>query len=348
MRAVGIPVRIVNGITLKKPYDVNRRGGVLTFRMGQGRHAWIEVWFPDLGWVPFDPHQSALFVANRFVKIEVGIDNSETVQDGRLRWTRIRGSRANLRASETINADFPADSVALTGTAEKYGPRNLLLCPPVVSDFRQIVMQEAAPLYVVGGGESGKMSFSEPLTVGNLDLPANIDFAAPPAPVIVGNGGRCEQRRTFYVETAEYVTSKRMQFVQAAVVGRPLKLESVGVALHRFGGSGSLWIDLYEDREGLPGAVIAASEVIDAATLSLVPGYRWQDFSFSTEEVLLMPGLYWIGLGYTGDSIINWFYSYGKPVGPLDGTRYRYAYGGDWSGALSYEFNYRVRGKTVP
>jgi transglutaminase-like putative cysteine protease len=46
MRAVGIPARIVNGVTLKKPFDVNVSGQILTLNMAEGRHSWIEVYFP--------------------------------------------------------------------------------------------------------------------------------------------------------------------------------------------------------------------------------------------------------------------------------------------------------------
>ncbi|MDP2725399.1 MAG: transglutaminase-like domain-containing protein, partial [Syntrophales bacterium] len=49
LRALDIPVRIVNGVTLNQPFDVTWQKGVLTFKMGQGRHSWIEVWFPDQG-----------------------------------------------------------------------------------------------------------------------------------------------------------------------------------------------------------------------------------------------------------------------------------------------------------
>ncbi len=65
LRAAGIPTRIVNGVTLDKAYHVARKEGPLTFKMAQGRHSWIEIWFPDLGWVPFDPQQTELFVSNR-------------------------------------------------------------------------------------------------------------------------------------------------------------------------------------------------------------------------------------------------------------------------------------------
>jgi hypothetical protein len=44
---------------------------------------------------------------------------------------------------------------------------------------------------------------------------------------------------------------------------------------------------------------------------------------------------------------VNWFYTYGKPVGPVDGTRYKGVFQEDWSGALNYEFNYRLVGITA-
>ena len=48
MRAAGIPTRIVNGVTLKRPFDINMGSQLLTLNMAQGRHSWIEVYFPDL------------------------------------------------------------------------------------------------------------------------------------------------------------------------------------------------------------------------------------------------------------------------------------------------------------
>ncbi len=51
LRAVGIPARIVNGITLKEAYQVETNQGTFSFRMAQGRHSWIEVYLPDIGWL---------------------------------------------------------------------------------------------------------------------------------------------------------------------------------------------------------------------------------------------------------------------------------------------------------
>jgi hypothetical protein len=149
------------------------------------------------------------------------------------------------------------------------------------------------------------------------------------------------------VETAEYVTTKRTQYAQVFVLAKPLKLENIGVALHKFGGDGQLWIDVCRDDNGKPGDVIATSNLVDLDSLSDKPGYRWTDFSFSGNKPLMAPGSYWIALGFTGSPIVNWFYTYGKPVGPADGTRYKDIFDKDWSGALNYEFNYRVAGVFV-
>ena len=115
MRAVGIPVRIVNGVTLNQPFNVSREGGVLTFKMGQGRHSWIEVWFEDLGWVPFDAQQTELFVSNRYVRVEIGIDNNETINDGLLRWSQVSGSEGKPSLQESISADFARCHDSLPG-----------------------------------------------------------------------------------------------------------------------------------------------------------------------------------------------------------------------------------------
>jgi transglutaminase-like putative cysteine protease len=49
MRSLGIPTRVAVGFT---PGVDDARGAVV---FGKNAHAWPEVWFDDLGWVPFEP-----------------------------------------------------------------------------------------------------------------------------------------------------------------------------------------------------------------------------------------------------------------------------------------------------
>ena len=347
MRAVSIPVRIVNGVTLNQPFNVSRKSGVLTFKMGQGRHSWIEVWFTDLGWVPFDPQQTELFVSNRYIRIEIGIDNNETINDGLLRWSQISGSKGKPRLQESISADFDSDQVKLSGSRQEYGPRNLLLVPPVQATFTEIKVEPPPPPPVITEPERRKLRFRVPFLFGNLEFPENVDFAFPRGPASTVGTDSYQMTRNFVVETAEYVTTKLIQYAQIFELRKPVKLEKIGLALHNFGGEGQLWLELRQDNNMKPGEQIATSDFINLNQLSLKPGYRWVDFDFSREKPELMPGNFWIALGFTGSPIVNWFYTYGKPVGPVEGTRYKGVYQADWSNALSYEFNYRVIGLTV-
>jgi hypothetical protein len=188
MRAVGIPVRIVNGVTLNQPFNVSRQGGVLTFKMGQGRHSWIEVWFEDLGWVPFDAQQTELFVSNRYVRVEIGIDNKETINDGLLRWSQVSGSEGKPSLQESISADFASDLVKITGTPQQYGPKNLLLVPPVEATFKEIIVPPPPPPQVIPEKDRDKLRFLVPFLYGNLEFPENVDFAFSPWPGKYGWG----------------------------------------------------------------------------------------------------------------------------------------------------------------
>lgn len=343
LRAAGIPTRIVNGVTLNKAYHVSRDEGPLTFKMAQGRHSWVEIWFPDLGWVPFDPQQTELFVSNRYIRVEIGVDNNETINDGLLRWTKTKGSQARLKMQEAINAAFDDDRIDLHGRRQEYGPKGLLLCPQVNSDFKTVQLAKKADLPQFSDQQLKGLHFRLPYIFGNLSFPINVDFAFPGEST--GPGKKQQITRSFLVESAEYVTGRATQYAQVFLLNKPILLEKISLALHNFGGDGMLWINLMEDRDGKPGKQIDASDLVELSTLSMRPGYRWVDFNFNKQPTLLKPGYYWIALGFSGGPIVNWFYTYGKPVGPVEGTRYKGVFDEQWSGALSYEFNYRVMGK---
>jgi transglutaminase-like putative cysteine protease len=384
LRSVGVPVRIVNGVTMNKPFDVTWVKGTLTFKMGQGRHSWVEVWFPDLGWVPYDPQNMQFFISNRFVRIEVGVDNNETKNDGLVRWAQSPGARTKPTLQETIDAKFLSDATKVSAQRQSFGPKNLLLGPNVLAQVaveqpspepepvpapKPPLPKPPAPLPLptpepappvpappppappAPKPEPTKppkpLHYNKPFVYGNLEFPENIDFAFPRETKDKGKG-TFEMSRNFLVETSEYVTTKATQYAQVVELSMPVKLQKVALALHNFGGDGELWVDIFKDADGQPGEPLGTTQMISIESISTRPGYRWETFKFKNhEEPVLKPGAYWIALGFSGQPIINWFYTYGKPVGPVYGTRYKGIFDQEWSGALNYEFNYRVEGLTV-
>jgi transglutaminase-like putative cysteine protease len=54
LRAVGVPTRIVTGLA---PVEYDPAAGGFVYR-GRDAHSWVEVYFPDYGWVPFEPTPS--------------------------------------------------------------------------------------------------------------------------------------------------------------------------------------------------------------------------------------------------------------------------------------------------
>jgi hypothetical protein len=346
MRAQKIPVRIVNGITLKEPYDIKTGDRRLTLNMAQGRHSWIEVYFADLGWVPFDPQQSELFVSNRFIRLETGLDNEETVNDGLVRWTRRKGSNELISFSEIIEADFDLDEVTIHGEKQNYGPANILLVPEVKASFMAEPKEPQVELPVFDPSTIKDLKFDIPYVFGNLEFPEGVNFAFNRTIVAGSDANSQTLEKNFLVETAEYVSGPT-DYAQIFVLSGPVLLDKIGLALHNFGGQGTLVVELREDDNMKPGRVAALSKPVNIRSLAGATGYHWVDFDFASQGLVLTPDRYWITLRFDGTPIINWFYSYGKPVGPAEGTQMKLKAESGWPHTLGYEFNYRIIGNTI-
>lgn len=346
LRAVNIPVRIVNGITLKKPYDVALGSGKLSLNMAEGRHSWIEVYFPEIGWMPFDPQQTEMFVSNRFLRIEIGMDNNDTENDGLVHWTRQKGSKSMLSFEEIYESDFTEDKVSITAEKLLFGPRGLLLLPPVAAGIgvkKELIPPKPVVPVVPQYDDFSQLKFVKAYEYGNLEFPIGINFAFTRESVDDSTGQGQKLQKTFLVETAEYVTG-RQQFCQVFELEKPLMLQNISLALQKFGGTGEVWVELREDQNGEPGSVATVSQKVSLETMQFQQGYDWVDFSFADQGLGLSPDKYWISLAYSGVPVLNWFYSYGKPVGPVDGTRIKTKADNSWKTSVGFEFNYRISG----
>lgn len=121
LRSVGIPARIVGGITLKDSWKVpiDSRNSIVQ-SMGQGGHAWMEIYFPDLGWLPYDPQQSRQVTSSRHIKQTHGLD-SRDINDT---WS---GVPYLPRYSELIEGTFKSDDIKLAVKSTGKEPRSYII-----------------------------------------------------------------------------------------------------------------------------------------------------------------------------------------------------------------------------
>jgi len=317
LRAAGIPARIVGGISLRQPWKIpiDKKTSIVQ-SMGQGGHAWIEVYYPDIGWLPYDPQQSMEFTSTRYIKQTQGLD-SDDINDT---W---KASPYIPDYSDNIESRFLKDTIALVPVRYRKTPRAYLLGSPFQAKMllagKTLLPEKKA--YI---SKKGKIEF------GNTEFPSLVDLYK-----IVNSKGV----RVLDKETAEYVTSQYV-YAQAFEISEPLRILKISLAMHKFGGDGTIYIDLVKDRNGVPSFSGTRSLPLFLEDIKRGPGYYWVNFSFP-EPVKLQPGRYWIVLRHSGDVIMNWFYIPGNPYGQPDDTRST-KQGYRWQYILNYDFVFKV------
>ena len=77
LRSIGIPARYVSGYLMGGDITVSSYLSTYSYSCNSGPHAWIEVYYPDIGWVPYEPQQTLGFVDSHHVRVSVGVDSSD-------------------------------------------------------------------------------------------------------------------------------------------------------------------------------------------------------------------------------------------------------------------------------
>ncbi|TAL26722.1 MAG: transglutaminase domain-containing protein [Nitrospirae bacterium] len=339
LRAAGIPARIVGGLSLKRQWKVPVEDGFLVQDMGQGGHAWMEILFPDLGWLSYDPQQSRQFTSTRHIKQTHGLD-SKDVNDA---WS---GSPYLPRYSEDIEAVFNTDDVNIKLRTSRDAPisyimsNNLIASAAVGKILPPTPTPEPPspkPLPVITMPPKPAPPKKGAVVFGNTEFPALVDVYQ-----IIGN----EATRVFDKETAEHVTS-RYVYAQAFTLDNAMALEGISLAMHKFGGDGTLFVDVVRDENGKPGLSGERSLLVSLSSIKFRPGYYWIDFAFAREKEplpALKPGRYWIILRHSGEAIVNWFFIPGNPYGDSDDTRSTVK-GYKWEDLLNYDFVFKIKGR---
>lgn len=331
LRAVGIPSRIVGGITLKRQWKVPVENGYLIQDMGEGGHAWIEVFFPDLGWLSYDPQQSKQFTSTRHIKQTHGLDSTD-INDS---WS---GAPYLPQYTESLNAVFEEDDVDIRLSASVIAPNNYIMSNNLLAKTSSPPPHEVKPSLPPAEPQPVVRSLPKKggMEFGNMEFPALVDIYHT-----VGNEGV----KIFDKETAEYVTSRYI-YAQAFEVSDTMTLEGISLAMRKFGGDGTIFVDVVKDEDGKPSLKGERSFPIFLSNMKPQAGYYWVDFAFAkTNEPLptLQAGRYWLILRHSGEAIVNWFYIPGNSYGDVDDTRSTVK-GYRWEDLLNYDFVFKVKG----
>jgi transglutaminase-like putative cysteine protease len=365
LRAAGIPSRIVGGISLKEQWKVpiDAENSVVQ-GMGQGGHAWMEIYFPDLGWLSYDPQQSRQFTSSRHIKQTHGLDSTD-INDT---WSAVPYLP---QYSESIDAKFLSDRIDVKLKGSVSDPRPYLVSnsvklaksaepPPSELRDKNLIPQVVSPPVVVTPSP-GSPDLKKPappkkpvpprvtkpkpvkkpedgtiVSFGNMEFPNLVDtFRA------TGMSGT----RVLDKETSEYVTSTNV-YAQAIMLENDISLEKISLAMHKFGGDGSVFLDFVSDDNGKPSLDGIRSQPVFLDSVTRRPGYYWVDFRYHDDSTVphIKKGKYWIILRHSGDAIITWFYIPGKPYSRGDDTRST-AKGYKWEDILNYDFVFKVTGR---
>ncbi|MGB9823006.1 MULTISPECIES: transglutaminase-like domain-containing protein [Thermodesulfovibrio] len=321
LRASGIPARVVGGISLKESWKIPLGKSFLVQSMGQGGHAWIEIYFSDLGWLSYDPQQSKQFTSTRHIKQTHALESDE-VNDT---W---RASPYLPAYSETVQAKFLFDKIHIAPKASENYPKSYLLSNKMIVK-KETELQPAPP----PPPPPPSLPKEKVFEFGNMDFPNLVELYQ-----ISGD----KAMKILDKETAEYVTSKYI-YAQAFKVDEPLEIEKISLAMRKFGGDGTVYVDLVYDENSKPGLKGVRSNPVFLESIQKKPGYYWIDFTFP-DKVRIEKGRYWIVLRHSGDVIMNWFFIPGNPYGDADDTRSTLK-GYRWEDILNYDFVFKVRAK---
>jgi transglutaminase-like putative cysteine protease len=288
LKGLGIPVRVVYGVSFQKEIELNTDLELLYYIFPNGERFWVEVFVPDLGWVSYDPTGSHFATTSHLIKIAAGPDSGFAADS----WEIEEGE---VEFIQEFIYDVVEDESTLQYTAlTDLEHARITISPPF----------DHQPASYQPGSE--------------IETDQQTDVPAEPENVI-GNG--------FTGQRLDVTATRDRIYAQRVVIEEPFLLDRITLPLIKFSDPGKIWIELYDngpepDTSGVPVKVLVETRRLASERVRFMQlEDPWLSFPLE-QEFMLEPGMYWIALRSSGSCIFNWNGCGGNVVGDGRDTRF--------------------------
>jgi hypothetical protein len=314
-KGLGIPARVVYGISFQQEIPVKTEHTTYHYEYPNDEKYWLEVFFPDLGWIPYDPVGSHFGTVSHVVKFSVGPD-SDYASD---HWDIEVGDIIEFK--EFI-FDIRSDSSNLE--IHDFNPRNenRIIITPLIEGFKAYTKE---PELNVGESEkiepAVQIDENKGMIVHNSDISRRLDVVA---------------------------TQNRV-YAQRFTLEETFTLTQVQIPLIKFADEGRIWLEIYTDEDGKPGSVLFKTYSIHSPRIRfMMTDNPWLTFPVGKKtDSRLDRGSYWIALRSSGSTILNWYASCGNVIGPANDTRFRDVSlkKSHWNNIMNFDLTFQIVGE---
>jgi transglutaminase-like putative cysteine protease len=151
LRSAGIPARYVSGYLIGGDIAVNGYITAYGYRWDAGPHSWVEVYYPDLGWVPYEPQKTLGFVDDHHVREAVGLDSADVPNKLVYKYAASGGGRVAVNASLTATVARESSDLHVVHTSSASNKRIIsqeMVHGGVVNDRMDMVTGEGLLIWL--------------------------------------------------------------------------------------------------------------------------------------------------------------------------------------------------------
>jgi len=315
-KGIGIPSRVVYGISFHKEIDIKTPDERLVFNLPNDERYWTEVYFPDTGWIGYSPYGLHFATTSHVIKLSSGPDSDYVTE----LWSVEQGS---ISMFKDFNYDIRSESTLIS--FKEYS--NI--------DFDKIV--------ITPNLQSINLYTDEPkLDIKGLKAEKKVEELQPGIKGMILHNSDISQK-------LDVVATKNRIYAQKFDVNFPITISSIVLPLIKFGDEGRIWVEIYSDNNGIPAKKLFRTYSISSPKIRfMMIDNPWISFPVGKEtNSYLKAGSYWILLRSSGNCIFNWHASEGNVIaGSLD-TRYMNINlkKPHWNNLLNFDLNFQIIGK---